>query len=113
MNKSFAVGRLKGGVMNKTEQAYDAYLDGLKHHGDILWYKFEGLKFKLADNTTYTPDFSVMMADNSIELHEVKGHWQSSARVKIKVAADMYPFKFVAIKANAKKNGGGWSVEEF
>ena len=35
------------------------------------------------------------------------------ARVKIKVAADMYPFKFLAIKKRAKKLGGGWEIEEF
>lgn len=27
--------------------------------------------------------------------------------------ADMYPFRFVAIQAKAKKDGGGWAVEEF
>lgn len=113
MNKSYALGRLKSGTMNKTEAAYDAYLDGLKHHGQILWYKFEGVTFKLADNTRYTPDFLVMTADNVIECHEVKGYWQDDAKVKIKVAAAMYPFRFIAIKAQAKKNGGGWDVEEF
>ena len=31
----------------------------------------------------------------------------------IKVAADLYPFRFIAIKAKAKRDGGGWDVEEF
>ena len=48
-----------------------------------------------------------------MELHEVKGHWQDDARVKIKVAAEQYPFRFVAVKARAKKDGGGFSEEEF
>ncbi|WP_232826571.1 DUF1064 domain-containing protein [Bordetella bronchiseptica] len=99
--------------MNKTEQAYAAYLNQLQTVGGILWHKFEGMKLRLADNTFYTPDFAVMRPDGQIELHEVKGFWQDDARVKIKVAADMYPFKFLAIKARAKKNGGGWEVEEF
>lgn len=30
-----------------------------------------------------------------------------------KIAADLYPFEFIAVKAKAKKEGGGWSVEEF
>lgn len=112
-NPSFALGRLKVGQMNKTEQAYATTLDNLKSEGVIAWFKFEGVKLRLADNTFYTPDFAVMRADGTMEMHEVKGFWTDDARVKIKVAADMYPFKFLAIKANSKKAGGGWSVEEF
>jgi len=111
--KHYALGRLKSGVLNKTEEAYSLYLESRKYAGEILWYKFEGLKFKLADNTSYTPDFVVMMKDCSIELHEVKGYWQDDAKVKIKVAASLYPFKFIAVKAVSKKLGGGWSVEEY
>lgn len=111
--KNFGLGRLKTGVMNKTEAAYAVHLEELKHDGDILWHKFEGLKFRLADNTFYTPDFAVMASSGQIELHEVKGYWQDDAKVKIKVAADMYPFVFKAVKAKAKKHGGGWEEEAF
>ena len=113
MNRAFALGRLKTGQLNKTEQAYANYLAQPQAVGGILWHKFEGMKFRLADNTFYTPDFAVMALDGQIELHEVKGFWQDDARAKIKIAADMYPFKFIAVKARAKKDGGGWSVEEF
>lgn len=107
-----ALGRMKVGVMNKTEASYASHLEALKG-SEIAWYKFEGVKLRLADNTFYTPDFAVMRNDGQIELHEVKGFWQDDARVKIKVAADMYPFKFIAVKVKPKKDGGGWSVEEF
>ncbi len=109
----YALGRLKTGAMNKTEAAYDQHLALLQHAGQILWRRFEGLKLRLADNTFYTPDFAVMDADGVIECHEVKGYWQDDARAKIKIAADQYPFRFIAIKARAKKEGGGWEVEEF
>lgn len=109
----YALGRLKTGAMNKTEQAYADHLARLQHAGEILWFKFEGVKLRLADNTFYSPDFAVMMSDGRIQIHEVKGFWQDDARVKIKVAADLYPFEFVAVKAKAKKDGGGWSREEF
>ncbi len=109
----YALGRLKVGAMNKTEAAYDAHLAQQQHAGQILWRKFEGLKLRLADNTFYTPDFAVMAADGVIECHEVKGHWQDDARAKIKVAADLYPFRFIAVKAKTKKEGGGWEVEAF
>ncbi|RUT30927.1 DUF1064 domain-containing protein [Pseudomonas sp. PAMC 29040] len=109
-----ALGRLPAGVMNKTEEAYAAYLEQQKHAGQVLWYKFEGIKLRLADKTFYTVDFFVMPASRELEAHEVKGFWTDDARVKIKVAAGMYPvFKFVAIKKASKSDGGGWSLEEF
>lgn len=109
-----ALGRLKTGQMNQTEAAYAKHLEALKQAGQVVWYKFEGMKFRLADNTFYTPDFAVMQASGAMELHEVKGKWEDDARVKIKVAADIYePFRFFAVKVRAKKDGGGWAVEEF
>ena len=109
----YALGRLKVGAMNKTEAAYDAHLARQQHAGQILWRKFEGLKLRLADSTFYTPDFAVMAADGVIECHEVKGFWQDDARAKIKVAADLYPFRFLAVRVKPKKDGGGWEVEVF
>ncbi|OSI16522.1 DUF1064 domain-containing protein [Neisseria dentiae] len=109
----YALGRLKTGEMNKTEKAYAEYLESLKQAGAIAWYRFEGVKLRLADNTFYTPDFAVMSAAGTMEMHEVKGHWMDDAKVKIKVAAEMYPFRFIAIKAKAKKDGGGWDMQLF
>ena len=108
-----AQGRLKTGEMNKTEQAYAAHLELLKAAGEVLWYRFEGLKLRLADNTFYTPDFAVLTRELVLECHEVKGYWQDDARVKIKVAAEMYPFRFKAVRPLAKKRGGGYDVERF
>lgn len=52
-----ALGRLKTGQMNKTESAYCQHLELRKRAGEIVWYRFEGIKLRLADNTFYTPDF--------------------------------------------------------
>lgn len=112
-NNSFALGRLKRGQMNKTEEAYRDTLNTLMQSGAVLWFKFEGLKLRLADNTFYTPDFAVMLSTGEMECHEVKGFWQDDARAKIKIAADLYPFRFIAVKPEAKKRGGGWITEEF
>ena len=109
----YALGRLKTGEMNKTEAEYNAHLEVLKAAGDIVWFKFEGMKFRLADNTFYTPDFAVMLANGQLQAHEVKGRWEDDARVKIKVAASLYPIQFIAVQKRAKKNGGGWVTEEF
>lgn len=115
-NKSgnhLALGRLKTGQLNKTEQAYADRLRALEQAGQILWHKFEGIKLRLADKTFYTPDFAVLAADGVMELHEVKGFWQDDARAKIKIAAAMYPFRFIAVVVQPKRDGGGWDVEEF
>lgn len=109
----FALGRLKTGERNKTEAAYEGELKVLQDCGDVLWFKFEGVKLRLADNTFYTPDFAVMRADGQMEMHEVKGFWQDDARVKIKVAAELYPFRFIAAVPRKKKDGGGWNIEVF
>jgi hypothetical protein len=99
--------------MNKTEQAYAALLEQRKQSGEVLWYRFEGVKLRLADATFYTADFAVMAADGVIELHEVKGFWSDDARVKIKVAAEQYPFRFIAAKSTPRRPGGDWQMETF
>lgn len=112
-SRLYALGRLPVGQRNKTESAYEALLKDRLHRGEILWYSFEGIKLRLADNTFYTVDFPVLAADGVMEMHEVKGHWVDDARVKIKVAAAQYPFRFIAVRSLPKKAGGGWAVEEF
>lgn len=99
--------------MNKSEQAYAAHLTAKQAAGLIQWFEFEAVKLRLADNTFYTPDFAVVAADGVMEMHETKGFWEDDARVKIKVAASLFPFRFKAFKARSKKNGGGWEVENF
>lgn len=95
--------------MNKLETQYAEYLEGLKQEGVILWYEYEAIKLRLAKNTTWTPDFFVMKSDGTLEVHECKGVWHSDARVKIKVAAEHFPFQFYAIQRIKKQ----WVVEEF
>jgi len=108
-----ALGRLKTGTMNKTEAAYERDLRDALSLGDILWYRFEGIKLRLADNTFYTPDFAVLAKDSVLECHEVKGFWRDDARAKIKIAAEQYPIRFKAVRARSKKDGGGWAEEAF
>ena len=114
MNKNIqALGRVKSGKMNNTEKAYAQHLEIQKREGEINYYSFDGINLRLADNTFYKPDFLVMRADGQLEIHEVKGFWTDDALVKIKVAADKFPFKFIAVMKQTKKNGGGWDIREF
>ena len=102
------------GRMNKTEAAYAQHLELQRLAGELLWYRFEAIKLRLATKTFYTPDFAVISRDGVVQLHEVKGHWEDDARVKIKVAAEMYPFfRFLAVQKRRQRDGGGWKVETF
>lgn len=107
---AFARGRQPVRGMNKTEAAYDAHLQALHAAGDVLWHRFEPLKLRLADGSYYKPDFGVLTRDCLFEIHETKGFWREAARVRIKVAAELFPFKFIAV---TRTKGGGWQREEF
>lgn len=84
--------------MNKTERDFSEILEIRRRAGIIDRWDFEPEKFRLADKTFYTPDFRVIMADMTVVYYEVKGFWEDDARVKIKVAAELHPFPFVAVK---------------
>jgi hypothetical protein len=79
--------------MNKTEAAHAADLEMRKRIGEIQDYLWEPLRLKLAPDCTYEPDFLVLMADRTIEFHEVKGGFiTDDGLVKVKVAAQRFPF---------------------
>jgi hypothetical protein len=83
--------------MNQLESSYASVLNAQLMSGLVADYMFCPLKFRLADMTTYTPDFLVIRPGGSdgawiLELHEVKGFMRDDANVKLKVAAEMYPW---------------------
>jgi hypothetical protein len=104
------VGRQSRGKQNKTETAYEEeVLKPQLHLGEILWYRFEGIKLRLADKTFITIDFPVITSSGQLEFREVKGRWTDDARAKTKVAAAQYPFRFLAIQRAGRH---GWRVED-
>ena len=110
-----ALGRLAPGTMNKTEAAYAAFLEQRRIAGEVAWWKFEALTLKLALGTRLTPDFFVMLADGSLEAHDTKGSlhvYTDDAKVKMKVAASLFPFRFFVAIPRARKAGGGWDISE-
>lgn len=84
--------------MNQTEALYAEELATRKLVGDIIDFGFQRVTLKLAHDTRYTPDFDVQMPDGTIEMHEVKGFWRDDAKVKIKVAARMFAYRFIAVR---------------
>ena len=100
--------------MNKTETRRAVELEAKKRTGQIAAWYYERLTLKLADDTRYTPDFWVLENDGSITLEETKGGFiREDAHIKIKIAASLYPFRFVMYQERPKKDGGGWKVTEF
>lgn len=109
-----ALGRMKPGQMNKTETRYAQHLDAEKLAGEILWWCFEGIKLKLADNTHLTVDFFVMRKGGALEAHDVKAakHLiQDDAHAKMKIAAEKFPFRFCYVYAESR-TGHSWLVQE-
>ncbi len=99
------------GEMNGLEARYAAHLHMRQHTGQIASYRFEAVKLRLAKKTFLTVDFWVVMPDGNVELHEVKGHWEDDARVKTKVAAEMFhEFTFVGVTYDRRT---GWQYEQF
>jgi hypothetical protein len=103
--------RHTAGEMNNTERAYSQVLALRQAAGEILWFGFEKVKLRLAKATYLTVDFFVLVP-GGIECHEVKGRtsgdkfWaEEDARIKLKVAAELFPFRFVVVWP---KKGGGW-----
>lgn len=88
--------------MNKGEAAYAQALEADPH---VVAYWFEGLSWRLADDTHYKPDFVVLLDDGRVELHEVKAATAKGqdfgvtpdSWVKIKVAAKHAPFPVVVV----------------
>jgi hypothetical protein len=100
--------RREPGKMNKTEARYVEEV--ISRNPSFVSWRFEAIKFRLADKTFYTPDFVVIRDDGTIEIHEVKGFWEDDARVKIKVFAEMYP-EFFVVSATIKNKV--WTAEYF
>ncbi|WP_244109347.1 hypothetical protein [Burkholderia anthina] len=104
------LGRLPRGRMNKTEAAYVVeQLEPELHAGLILWYRFEAIKLRLADKTFITIDFPVINAAGQLEFREVKGRWTDDARAKTKMAAEQFPFRFIAVQREGRH---GWRCED-
>lgn len=99
----------KRGVMNKLEAAWAKVLDDRRLAGHIKTYYFEQVTLLLADGVRYTPDFFIVLPDDTIEINETKGFMRDDARIKLRVAANSYRhFRFFLV---TKPKGQNWSRE--
>lgn len=110
--------RREPGAMNGTEFAYAARLELQKQSGEVLDYVFEGFSLRLGTGSRYEPDFVVLAADCTLEMHEVKGTagWKldSESRTKFIAAAERFPWLVFKVATKQKaKDGGGFVVETY
>lgn len=94
--------------MNRTELAYAQNLELKKRAGKIIDWRFNSIRFRLGQGAYYKPDFLVVKED-CFEIHETKGFMREAANVRIKTAADLYPwFKWVLVRVTP----AGWDFKE-
>ncbi len=105
----FAKARRVAGRMNSYEAEYEALFLGQLVHG------YEAITLRLGADCRFTPDFFVIAGDDVLEFHEVKGSFiRDDAKVKLRVAAEMYPmFRFRMFAKQPKKLGGLWLETPF
>jgi len=102
------------GRMNGTETAFSHLLELERISGLIVRWRFEALKLRLADMTSYSPDFMTLRGDGSIHLYEIKpGNragpvWTPDSHVKAKLAAEAFGEFFFHV---AWHYGKVWHVE--
>jgi hypothetical protein len=105
-----AKARVAPDAMNKTEREYGERLETQKRAGSVVAYGYESWTLKLGHDLRYTPDFWVVRADGTIELHEVKGGFiRDDSSVKLKAAARAFPFLIFFL---AQKKDGSWTIRE-
>jgi hypothetical protein len=89
--------------MNKTEAAWWAKLQADGH----AWVGAQNITLKLADDCRYTPDFFFLTQDGKLHAHETKGFFREDAKVKIRVAARLFPFISFTVVTKEK---GEWKL---
>lgn len=81
--------------MNKLEREYARHLELRRIAGEVRWYAFEAVHLRLCDGggrpRTYKPDFVVLLADWSVEFHEVKGWQWEAGMLRFDFAASQFP----------------------
>jgi hypothetical protein len=104
--------RLTPKYKSKWEPQYAEQLEMLRRAGEVLWYRYEGIRLRLADGALFSPDFAVVAKDGALEFHEVKGMWREAARVRWKLAKESFPFVFKLVTKGKGKTGRFTVTEE-
>jgi hypothetical protein len=98
---------------NKWEAAYARdVLEPRRLAGEIDSYSFEPVTLLIGFDCRYRPDFGVKLsgfAGDWHEFHEVKGFMRDDARVKLVVAASLFPSATFWLATRARN--GAWTMK--
>ncbi len=102
---------------SKLEASYAVRLELLRRAGEIQDWRHHAMRFRVGtggDKTKtsfYTPDFTLVMNDGTMEHHDTKGRKMPAAMVRIRAAAELYPwFGWVVVERWGKD---GFKYERF
>lgn len=98
------------GGMNKLEKHRAIQLEAMKRGGLIADWWYERFTLKLADDCRWTPDFLIQENDGSLRLEDTKGHMREDAHIKMKVAAQHFPFPITVLYKDGRD---GWKTEAY
>jgi len=117
MGKAHVRATRVGQYDSKLEASYAVRLDILVRAGEIQEWRHHAMRFKVGSNgektktSFYSPDFTLIMNDGTIEHHETKGRKMSAAMVRIRAAAELYPwFGWVVVEREGRD---GFKYERF
>lgn len=98
--RTYSKAQRRQGVMNATEKwYYEKHLAPRLASGELARVEFERVqvilvhpdKSKKRRASTYLCDFYCLRTDGETEMHEVKGFCDEADRLKIKMAAEVFP----------------------
>lgn len=110
----------KRGEPSKVERDYGSRLESMRMAGELRAIQPQPEAIELGHRCSYTCDWQLVLADGSVEWHEVKGRkgsrpWfrDDGARVKVRVAARLLAQRDspVALYVVWPRKGGGWCSE--
>lgn len=93
---------------SKLEAEYAQMLEAQARSGLIKSWMYEGITVRLADGVRFTVDFNVLALDGSLSMVETKGFLREAARVRLLVAARMFPMWSWFL---VRKKRGAFTVE--
>ncbi|MBP0714837.1 hypothetical protein ABXK61_16145 [Burkholderia sola] len=104
-----SLGHVRTRKVDAAIEAYGELLATLRLRGDVLWFRANPIKLRLADETYYGPNFAVMVASGHLEMHHVMDAAKNEPLTTVKIAAEQFPFRFVAVH---RDDSCGWKFEE-
>lgn len=76
---------------SQLEAHYAQYLTWREQAGEVTRWYYEPFSLNIAEGCRFTPDFLVILPDGTQRIDETKGYMREAARVRLRVAARLYP----------------------